>query len=189
MKYLSVKNWGKYQSYKDRKPLWIKLYHKILDKYKDDGTQNVWRALPTEDRLMLVCLWLLAARHDNQIPYDDDWLRAQTGCDPACVTRLLQEGCVFCNDVGAPLVQACNKSVPEPVQECIKSVLSETETETETETEIPPTPRSGVSGGGKKQPKTKPFTTETAQAIQTHWNTVADRVKHSGGAGQHTMRG
>lgn len=125
MKYLSIKNWKEYQSYKDRKPLWIKVYHEILDKYKEDGTPGMWRSLPTEERLMLVCLWLLAARHDNQIPYDDAWLEAQTGCNPACVTRLLQDGCVFCDDIGAPLVQACNKPVTESVQKRNRTVPSE----------------------------------------------------------------
>ena len=49
-----VKNWSKFQHYKNRNPPWIRLHVEILDDYKADGTENDFHALPDKDKLTLM---------------------------------------------------------------------------------------------------------------------------------------
>ena len=63
----SVKNFERFQHYKDRHPIWIKLYNSTLDDY-DFGK------LPDASKAHLVAIWLLASRNDNAIPLDPDWV-------------------------------------------------------------------------------------------------------------------
>ena len=60
-------NWGKFQQYKDRNPPWIKLHTSLLDDYE-------FQRLPGEAKWQLLLLWLVAARQDNRIPNDREWL-------------------------------------------------------------------------------------------------------------------
>lgn len=50
----SVKNWKRFQHFKDRRPLWIKLYREILD------SRDINRISDGAFRV-LVCCWLLAS--------------------------------------------------------------------------------------------------------------------------------
>ena len=68
MTYLKIKNWEKYQHYKDRNPPWIKLYHSLLDDY-------LYGCLQDDSKLLLLSLWLLASRTDNRIPNDPEWIK------------------------------------------------------------------------------------------------------------------
>ena len=63
----SVKNFEKFQHYKDRSPPWIKLYNDLLDNYE-------FGALPDASKMHLVAIWLLASRSANKIPYDPRWV-------------------------------------------------------------------------------------------------------------------
>jgi hypothetical protein len=72
MKYLYVKNWEKFQHYKDRNPPWIKLHRDLLRDYE-------FTCLQDASKLLLMLLWLLASQLDNKIPHDLDWLKTQLG--------------------------------------------------------------------------------------------------------------
>ena len=72
MQYIKILKWDEFQHYKNRDPLWIKLYRSILDQYEYDCLQD-------DSKLLLFTLWLLAARLSNKIPFDLDWIRKQ-GC-------------------------------------------------------------------------------------------------------------
>lgn len=63
----SVRNWDKFQHYKDRSPPWIKLHRSTLMDYQ------VTR-LPDEAKAHLFLIWLLAADMDNRIPLDPQWV-------------------------------------------------------------------------------------------------------------------
>ncbi len=63
--YLSVRNWHRFQHYKDRNPIWIKFYVELLDDHQI-------RSLSVPTRLLLDQLLLLAARHDNAIANDSE---------------------------------------------------------------------------------------------------------------------
>lgn len=68
MEWLQVKNWETYQHYANRKPPWIKLYHTLLDDYE-------YCCLNDHSKLLLISMYLLAARTNNKIPYDTDWIQ------------------------------------------------------------------------------------------------------------------
>jgi hypothetical protein len=65
--YIAVKNFERFQHYKDRKPTWIKLYNDLLDDYE-------FGCLPDASKWLAVGLWLLASRHENRIPADPRWI-------------------------------------------------------------------------------------------------------------------
>lgn len=57
----SVKNWSKFQHFKDRRPPWIKLYRDILDDME-------WFKLDPVAAKALVMLWLIASEDDGRLP-------------------------------------------------------------------------------------------------------------------------
>lgn len=83
---LSVKNFERYQHYKDRTPPWIKLYNDLLDDYE-------FSVLPDASKAHLMLIWLLASRSQNQIPYDARWIANKIGAtEPVDLDVLLKSG-------------------------------------------------------------------------------------------------
>ena len=66
----AVKNFEKFQHYKDRAPPWIKLYNELLDDYEFAHLQDA-------SKMHLISIWLLASRTGNEIPYDAQWIAAK----------------------------------------------------------------------------------------------------------------
>jgi hypothetical protein len=86
MMYLAVKNYERFQHYRDRLPPWIKLYNTLLDDY-------AFIELPETARIHLVLLWLVASRHENRIPYDLKYLtRAIHAKSRIDIPRLVEAG-------------------------------------------------------------------------------------------------
>lgn len=56
-----VRNWAKYQHYKDRKPPWIKLYQGLL-------TSEDWVAADDATRVLLVACLLVASQNGGKVP-------------------------------------------------------------------------------------------------------------------------
>ena len=56
---MRIKNWAKFQHFKDRRPPWVKLYRDILD-------DPEWHELDAEAAKILVMLWLLASEDETQ---------------------------------------------------------------------------------------------------------------------------
>jgi hypothetical protein len=71
--FLGVRNWKKFQHYKDRQPPWIKLYTALLDDPK-------FLALPDAAKGQLCALFLLAAKRGNLLPDKPSTLRVLIGC-------------------------------------------------------------------------------------------------------------
>lgn len=69
-RYLRVRNFEQFQHYKERNPIWIKLYCSLLDDYE-------FAQLPDETKFHAVGLMLLASRLNNKFPDDERWLRAK----------------------------------------------------------------------------------------------------------------
>lgn len=69
MQYITVRNFEKFQHYRDgsRQPIWIKLYNKLLDNYD-------FNLLPDSAKYHLIGIWLLASRNNNRVPADSKWL-------------------------------------------------------------------------------------------------------------------
>jgi hypothetical protein len=86
MRFLSIKNFERYQHYKDRRPPWIKLHASILDDYE-------WMQLPDASKAHLMLLWVLASQMDNKIPHDLAWLTQRIGArSPVDVEELILRG-------------------------------------------------------------------------------------------------
>jgi hypothetical protein len=67
MNYLRVRNWEKFQHYKDRTPPWIKLHRDLLNDYDFSCLQDA-------SKMHLVLIWLLASQLDNRVPNDSAWI-------------------------------------------------------------------------------------------------------------------
>ena len=87
---LSVKDWGRFQQYKDRNPTWIKFHLSVLDDYE-------FSRLPDTAKAHLLLIWLLAARCDNRIPYDVAWIAQRVGVREKNLQleRLIKGGWLF----------------------------------------------------------------------------------------------
>lgn len=68
--FIEVVGWETYQHYKDRAPVWIKLYTSLLDSYD-------WSRLKDASKLLAVHIWLLAAKLDNRIPIDLPYMKSK----------------------------------------------------------------------------------------------------------------
>lgn len=71
-KTFSVKNWGEFQHYKDRNPPWIKLHNHLLDDYE-------FECLSDTTKGHLLCIWMLASRTKNEMPFDAKWITKKIG--------------------------------------------------------------------------------------------------------------
>ena len=58
---MRIKNWTKFQHFKDRRPPWVKLYRDILDDIE-------WHELDPIAAKVLVMLWLIASEDEGRIP-------------------------------------------------------------------------------------------------------------------------
>ena len=58
---MKIKNWSKFQHFKDRRPPWIKLYREILDDIE-------WHQLDPLSTKVLVMCWLIASEDDGNLP-------------------------------------------------------------------------------------------------------------------------
>lgn len=128
MRYLAVKNYERFQHYKDRRPPWIKYHVSLLDDYElchmSYGAQLVY------DRLLLI-----AARTDNNIPNDPEHISRDVRIDTETVTDALQN----LLDAGFLVVserkRAASKAIARRKQNAEPETETETETEADTETE------------------------------------------------------
>lgn len=132
MKYLSIKNWEKFQHYKNRTPPWIKLHRDLLRDYD-------FCCLQDASKLHLVLLWLLASQLDNKIPNDPPWIQKQLGLKSKVnIKDLINQGFIY--------------EASEVLAECKHLAIVETEAyKEETETEK----RKGKISGSKTFPPTQ----------------------------------
>lgn len=70
MRYFAVRNFEKFQHYRDRKPPWIKLYRDLW------GDVRFFRLKP-DSKLLYIGLLTIASITDNRIPEDIPWLAAE----------------------------------------------------------------------------------------------------------------
>ena len=58
---MKIKNWSKFQHFKDRKPPWVKLYRDVLDDLE-------WHELdPLASKVLVMC-WLIASEDEGRLP-------------------------------------------------------------------------------------------------------------------------
>ncbi len=140
----SVRNFERFQHYKDRSPPWIKLYNELLDDYR-------FAVLPDASKWHLVAIWLLASRSDNEIPADTKWIAGHIGATEQVDLTPLQEA-------GFIVTGQCRS---DPPAACAQSAMPERESETEGETEkedssgpadADPSPPASLKAGKKTYP-------------------------------------
>lgn len=128
---LKIKNWKEYQHYKDRNPPWVKLHRDLL-------ASRCWVLGSDASKVLMIAIILLAARYDNQIPLDYEFLRETAHLDENPkkeVKWLIHMG--FCVLANTSSLQAN------------ASAKRETEREGEKETEKKkPTPQKAAAVGG-----------------------------------------
>ena len=66
--YLRVRNWEKFQHYKNRNPPWIRLHRTLLRDHK-------FHQLTEVQQWQLVRIWLLASECENHLAWDEKWIR------------------------------------------------------------------------------------------------------------------
>jgi hypothetical protein len=118
MTYLQIKNWEKFQQYKDREPTWIKLHRELLNDYE-------FSRLPDAAKAHLMLIWLLASQMGNKLPCDARWLTQKIGATSTVdLNALIDSGYLvpYQNDTET-------KTIPPEV--C--STKTETETQEKTE--------------------------------------------------------
>lgn len=63
-----IRNWSKFQHYKDRNPPWIKLHCEIF------GSED-WVMLDDASKLLAIVCMVIAAKHDGEVPNNPDYIR------------------------------------------------------------------------------------------------------------------
>jgi hypothetical protein len=58
---ITIKNWKRFQHFKDRRPPWIKLYRDLLDDIE-------WHELDGNTAKNLVMIWLIGSENDGKLP-------------------------------------------------------------------------------------------------------------------------
>jgi hypothetical protein len=140
---LKIRNWRKFQHFKDRRPPWIKLYRDLLD-------ERDWHLLCAEASKFLVNVWLLASEDETQqgllpdVPTIAFRLRLT---EKETLQRLEEVSKWVGQDDIATISERYHDGPPE----------TETETETETEAKadaLRATPQNGESENGRKKAAT-----------------------------------
>jgi len=114
---MKIKNWSKFQHFKDRRPPWIKLYRDILDDIE-------WHELDPKAAKVLIMIWLIASEDDGNIPDLKKLsfrLRMSEKDTQVCISKLSHW--VDQDDIGV-------------ISDRYQDDAPETETETEEETEV-----------------------------------------------------
>lgn len=120
MEYFSIKNFSKYQHYKDRNPPWIKLHFSLLH-------DRDFMSLTPSQRWELIGLWLLASQRRNILEYDPRILGDFLGNHLRIRLESFEKlGFIYRVNKNGELL---NKTQAD----CGRDAIVETETETETE--------------------------------------------------------
>jgi hypothetical protein len=114
-----VKNFEKFQHYKDRAPPWIKLYNELLDDYE-------FGLLPDASKMHLVAIWLLASRSENKIPFDPAWVGKRINAtEKVNLTLLESRGFIVVDQE----VQSVEQDASTLLAKCLSREREEGETE------------------------------------------------------------
>jgi hypothetical protein len=69
-----IRNWRRFQHYKDRNPPWIKLHFELL-------SSEDWVMLPDASRLLAVVCMLLASRNGGEVPLNPAYVKKVANLD------------------------------------------------------------------------------------------------------------
>ena len=133
-----VRNFARFQHYKDRAPPWIKLYNELLDDYG-------FARLPDATKIHLVLIWLLASRSENTLlPLDPLWIAKRiSATETVDLERLLASGFIerWEGEASDPLAACKQDASPERETEAEREAEREAETETDMSAAADASPR------------------------------------------------
>jgi len=146
VQFFKVKNWHDLQHYRDRVPIWIKLYVELLED---------WRFISLSDatKWHVVGVWLLASKCRNRIPMDAEFIRGRIGAKTKVDLQALLDAEFI--EVLAEVENHASK----PLAECYGNATVEEEEEKEKdkeqeETHSPLPPNGGREGDKAAYPST-----------------------------------
>lgn len=125
MQYIRICNWEKFQHYKKRNPPWIKLHVQLLE-------NEQFECLQDDSKVLLICLWLFAARKGNgKIPADLKYLQRKLPlCKRPKLQPLIDAGFIECYQDDSKAIAIDDSKVLLSDRD-----RGETETEAKSETE------------------------------------------------------
>lgn len=128
MAYYRIKNWERFQHYKDRNPPWIKLHRDLL-------ASETWVSVDDASRVLAIACMLLAAATDNKIPDNPRYVqRVAYLSAPPDFAPLVEVGFLeLLKD--QEVTDAASKKLAAASNEQAKRTASAQETEAEAETE------------------------------------------------------
>lgn len=101
MTMLSVKNWDKFQHYKDRNPPWIKLHFEIF-------ASEDWVMLDDAGKLLAIACMLVASRNGGQIPNNPSYIARLTHIKKVDLKPLIDSGFLIdASECSQTLASAC----------------------------------------------------------------------------------
>ena len=109
---LFVKNWSKFQHYKQRRPPWIKLATDTFQNYEFSKMQP-------ESKLLALCIWTFASSTDDgSLPDDFEYIRNQGNLGdkikPEHLKELISQGFVLRKQVASDSLADCpQNAMPE----------------------------------------------------------------------------
>jgi hypothetical protein len=122
---LRPRNWKEFQHYKDRRPPWIRLYHRLLD------DPDLWE-MPADDYRHLTMIWLIASEHqDGDLPETKKLAFRLRMTEQQATSLLARLNQWLSCDASKPLAEPEQVATPEAEAE------AETEGETEAEESAP----------------------------------------------------
>lgn len=142
MKYLAVKDFRRFQHYKHRNPIWIKLYASILH-------DPAFLRLPEVAQAQLVKLWVLASQAGDPLPNDAKFLARAIGTSRVQLDALIASGFLIPTDNASGSLEVCAQNASNKSAAPCAREEGEVETEVETETESSSSPR--VTSDGEAQ--------------------------------------
>jgi hypothetical protein len=166
MQQYRVRNWERFQHYKDRNPPWIRLHRSILDDYD-------FHCLPDASRALAPCLWLLASESD------DPSKGTVHGPDERIAFRLRMTAEKFRESVKPlidkgfiELLRADSSALAGRKHGATPETEAEKETEKDNAPPVPPVPQEPKNGGGVRGiPNTHPRFNEV-------WEYIVGRLPH-----------
>ena len=109
LRYLAVRNWEKFQHYKDRSPPWIKLHRTLLDDYE-------FSALPDDTKAHLMLIWVLASQLSGRVPAEPKFLAAKIGANkPPNLKLLIDQGFLIQEQDASNTLAECKQDASEPL--------------------------------------------------------------------------
>jgi len=128
MKYIKIANWDKFQTYKDRRPKWVKLNTDIVEEFDEDGFPKKFFGLPDTAKLTFLMLLCRRAYFHKYVPYKSNTqLKKMLGINALNLQPLIDKG--FIKTI-QKFTEVYKKDTPERERETEREKEGEKETNT-----------------------------------------------------------